>query len=116
MTHPSSYSVPMTTRGADGVKIDHMCQGVNCGSGVQGHMMAVPFQRPTIERWVKAIAAVNKTRSVRSSSSSLGNSSAQDQSGWIPQPSPGLGLGTSATTGWRDLQDLGPNTVFFPAW
>ena len=50
--------------GADGVKVDHMCQGANCGSGSQGHMIAVEFQKPTIERWVAAIAAVNKTGSV----------------------------------------------------
>lgn len=47
--------------GADGVKVDHMCQGANCGSGVQGHMMAVEFQRPTMERWSAAIAAIGKT-------------------------------------------------------
>ena len=47
--------------GADGVKVDHMCQGANCGSGVQGHMMAVEFQRPTMERWAAAIAAIGKT-------------------------------------------------------
>ena len=29
--------------GADGLKVDHMCQGVNCGTGVQGHMMAVEY-------------------------------------------------------------------------
>ena len=31
--------------GADGVKVDHMCQGANCGTGAQGHMMAVEFQQ-----------------------------------------------------------------------
>ena len=50
--------------GADGVKVDHMCQGSSCGTGAQGHMIAVEFQQPTIERWVRAIAAVNKTESV----------------------------------------------------
>ena len=49
---------------ADGVKVDHMCQGAACGTGPQGHMIAVEFQKPTIERWVAAIAAVNKTKSV----------------------------------------------------
>ena len=29
--------------GADGLKVDHMCQGVNCGTGQQGHMMAVEY-------------------------------------------------------------------------
>ena len=50
--------------GADGIKVDHMCQGPSCGTGAQGHMIAVEFQQPTIERWVSAIAAVNKTESV----------------------------------------------------
>lgn len=30
--------------GADGIKVDHMCQGVSCGGGVQGHEMAVATQ------------------------------------------------------------------------
>ena len=50
--------------GADAVKVDHMCQGASCGDGVQGHMMAVEFQAPTMQRWAAAIAAVNKTRDV----------------------------------------------------
>lgn len=41
-----------------------MCQGANCGTGAQGHMMAVEFQRATIERWAAAIGAVNKTNEV----------------------------------------------------
>lgn len=53
-----------TDWGADGLKVDHMCQGSSCGTGAQGHMIAVEFQQPTIERWVSAIAAVNKTESV----------------------------------------------------
>ena len=40
-----------------------VCQGANCGTGVQGHMMAVEYQQATIERWVAAIAAVGKTNS-----------------------------------------------------
>eukprot|EP01043_Picozoa_sp_COSAG02_P014604 COSAG02_NODE_605_length_19635_cov_7.106982_6_plen_181_part_00 len=50
--------------GADGIKVDHMCQGASCGTGTQGHMIAVEFQRATLERWVSAIAALNKTDSV----------------------------------------------------
>ena len=46
------------------MKVDHMCQGASCGDGVQGHMMAVEFQAPTMQRWAAAIAAVNKTRDV----------------------------------------------------
>ena len=45
--------------GADGLKVDHMCQGASCGTGQQGHRMAVEFQRPTLERWAAAITAVN---------------------------------------------------------
>jgi hypothetical protein len=48
----------------DGLKVDHMCQGANCGDGTQGHEMAVEFQQPTIERWVAAIAAQNATTRV----------------------------------------------------
>ena len=71
------------------VKVDHMCQGACCGSGQQGHMMAVEFQRPTIERWAAAIAAVNKTGAVLFQNCGVGCS-----------PSSGDGVGAQPWGAW----------------
>ena len=72
--------------GADGVKVDHMCQGASCGGGAQGHMMAVVNQGPTMQRWAAAIAAVNKTDSVLFQNCGVGCSPATSTPGPNSQP------------------------------
>lgn len=73
----------------DGLKVDHMCQGANCGTGQQGHEMAIDTQELTIKRWAAAIAAVNATDRVLFQNCGIGCS-----------PSSGDGIGAQPWGEW----------------
>jgi alpha-galactosidase len=100
--------------GADGVKVDHMCRGANCGTGSQGHMIATEFQRATIERWVAAIAAVGKTNSTLFQNCGIGCSPAtgtgqngglngQPWEDWCPQTANMWRSGGDANAMWGSI-------------
>ena len=85
--------------GADGVKVDHMCQGASCGGGEQGHQMAVDTQGPTMQRWAAAIAAMNKTDSVLFQNCGVGCSPANGDPG--PNGQPWAEFCTTTANMWR---------------
>lgn len=89
---------------ADGVKVDHMCQGPSCGGGPEGHMMAPQFQQPTIERWVAAIAAVNKTQEVLFQNCGIGCAPATGSA----QPQPWGDWCPKTANMWRSGGDINP--------
>lgn len=102
--------------GTDGVKVDHMCQGDNCGNGTQGHMMAVPYQRPCIERWAAAIAAINLTNRVLFQNCGVGCApssgdgiGAQPWGDWCPQTANMWRTGGDAAAMWGPLVGLFEN-------
>ena len=92
------------------LQVDHMCQGENCGTGAQGHMMAVEYQRPTIERWIAAIAAVNATNTALFQNCGIGCApasgdgvGAQPWGDWCPETANMWRVGGDAAAMWGPL-------------
>ena len=94
--------------GADGLKVDHMCDVPECIIPGQqpGHQMAVPTQQAAIERWAAAIAAVGRANSTLFQNCGVGcmpsagplSDSPAPWGAWCPQ----------TANMWRSSGDIAP--------